>query len=75
MLPIDRAMTTALRESAPTPVRERQPLAALRLVPDSEIALAGPEPAGAAPLGPAPTGSDEQLARRVARDGQAPFAV
>jgi RNA polymerase sigma-70 factor (ECF subfamily) len=58
--------------------RDRQPLASLRLVPDAAVdaglrqLLGGPTPA---PLATPLSGSDESLAGRVARDGQAPFAA
>jgi RNA polymerase sigma-70 factor (ECF subfamily) len=73
---------TALRETtrlAPARhAREWQPLASLRLVPDTAVdaglrgLLGAPSPA---PLTTPLSGSDELLAGRVARDGQAPFAV
>jgi RNA polymerase sigma-70 factor (ECF subfamily) len=73
---------TALRETTrPAPARherEWQPLASLRRVPDAAVdaglrgLLGQPVPA---PLAMPLSGSDEILAGRVARDGQAPFAV
>ena len=73
---------TALGESTRlAPARRKhdwQPLASLRLVPDTAVdaglreLLGEPVPAPlAAPL----SGSDESLAGRVAREGQAPFAA